>query len=287
MRGKRSQLQFDPGPSRIIPARIAGIYIGLSMAWILASDVVVDRLFPEAGHALAAQTLKGIVYVVFITVTIYLLIRRDVRALERAQEQLLRSYDDAIAGWGRALDLRDRETENHSQRVAEWTVKLCRALGIDGNELVHIWRGALLHDIGKMGLPDAILQKPGPLSPAERREMEKHPEMGRSLLEPIEHLQPALAIPWCHHERWDGSGYPRGLKGQEIPLAARIFMVVDVWDALSSDRPYRTAWTAERIDAYFRANAGKQFDPEVVDVFLDLLRQEGVTWHGTGSFTKD
>ncbi|NTV64469.1 MAG: HD domain-containing protein, partial [Oscillochloris sp.] len=191
--------------------------------------------------------------------------------LQHANREIVTAYDATIEGWSRALDLRDKETEGHSQRVTELTLRLARQLGISEAELVHIRRGALLHDIGKMGIPDQILLKPGKLSPEEWEIMARHPGYARDLLQPIAYLRPALDIPYCHHEKWDGSGYPRGLRGTDIPFAARIFAVVDVWDALTNDRPYRLAWTVERTLQLIRAERGHHFDPVVVDVFLALI----------------
>jgi putative two-component system response regulator len=196
------------------------------------------------------------------------------RKLQQALSLLQDAYEATLEGWVRALDLREHELEGHSQRVAEMTVRLARELRIDPDELVHIHRGALLHDIGKIAIPDAILRKAGPLSESEWEIMRRHPEYARSMLEPIAYLRPALLIPYCHHERWDGKGYPRGLKGQEIPRAARIFTAVDVWDALISDRPYRIRWEGEQVRSYLRANAGVIFDPEVVTTFLEILGSE-------------
>jgi PAS domain S-box-containing protein len=190
--------------------------------------------------------------------------------LQRSNLELILAYDTTIEGWSRALDLRDNETEGHTQRVTELTLSLARTLQIQGPELVHIHRGALLHDIGKMGVPDNILLKPGPLSDAEWIVMQRHPICAYQLLSPIAFLHPALDIPYCHHEKWDGTGYPRGLKGEEIPLSARIFAVVDVWDSLLSDRPYRPAWPADKVREHIREQSGKHFDPKVVDAFLTL-----------------
>ncbi|OIQ58502.1 cyclic di-GMP phosphodiesterase response regulator RpfG [Moorella thermoacetica] len=194
--------------------------------------------------------------------------------LQRSHLELVLAYDATIEGWAHALDLRDKETEGHSRRVTEMTLRLARALGMNEEELVHIRRGALLHDIGKMGIPDSILLKPGPLTPAEWEVMRRHPQYAYEMLSPIAYLRPALDIPYCHHEKWDGTGYPRELKGEQIPLAARIFAVVDVWDALSSDRPYRPAWPPEKVRAYLKDEAGKHFDPRVVEVFLKVLQEE-------------
>ncbi|HEX6304160.1 MAG TPA: HD domain-containing phosphohydrolase [Anaerolineales bacterium] len=191
--------------------------------------------------------------------------------LQRSNHELVLAYDATIEGWSRALDLRDKETEGHTQRVAEKTLRLAEAFGVRSTELVHIRRGALLHDIGKMGIPDRILLKPGPLNEEEWVLMRKHPQLAYEMLAPISYLRPALDIPYGHHEKWDGSGYPRGLGGKAIPLAARIFAVVDVWDALSSERPYRPAWPEEKIREYLEQQKGEHFDPEVVDAFFRLM----------------
>lgn len=199
--------------------------------------------------------------------------------LERSNFQLLMAYDTTIEGWSRALDLRDKETEGHTQRVTTLTLQLARLIGVDENELIHMRRGALLHDIGKMGVPDQILLKPGPLTPEEWEIMRKHPIYAYELLLPIQFLKPALDIPYCHHEKWDGSGYPRGLSGESIPIAARIFAVIDVWDALSSDRPYRSAWSEPKVLDYIEDNSGSHFDPNVVRAFKNLVKNNGFKSH--------
>jgi response regulator RpfG family c-di-GMP phosphodiesterase/putative methionine-R-sulfoxide reductase with GAF domain len=188
--------------------------------------------------------------------------------IQRSNFDLEMAYNATIEGWSRALDLRDKETEGHTQRVTEMTVKLARRVGIGDRQIVNMRRGALLHDIGKMGVPDTILLKPGPLTAEEWDIMRKHPQLAFDLLSPIAYLQPALEIPLCHHEKWDGMGYPRGLQGEQIPLAARIFAVADVWDALTSDRPYRPAWSPEKAIEFIRENSGTHFDPQVVEIFL-------------------
>jgi PAS domain S-box-containing protein/putative nucleotidyltransferase with HDIG domain len=192
-------------------------------------------------------------------------------SLQRSNMDLAMAYDATIEGWSHALDLRDKETEGHTQRVTETTVKLARAFGMSEADLVQVRWGALLHDIGKMGVPDGILHKPGPLSEEEWGAMKKHPTFAYEMLAPIGYLRLALDIPYCHHEKWDGSGYPRGLKGAQIPLIARIFAVVDVWDALRSDRPYRAAWTEEKALEYIQDSSGGYFDPHVVDVVMQNL----------------
>ena len=194
--------------------------------------------------------------------------------LERSNLELSQAYDATIEGWSRALDLRDKETEGHTQRVTEMTIRLARAFGLPEEYLLHIRWGALLHDIGKMGVPDNILLKPGELTEEEWARMRTHPEYAYNLLKPITFLAPALDIPYCHHEKWDGTGYPRGLKGQEIPLAARLFAVVDVWDAVRSDRPYRPAWTKEKALEHVKSLSCTYFDPNVVEAFLDILKEQ-------------
>jgi PAS domain S-box-containing protein/putative nucleotidyltransferase with HDIG domain len=191
--------------------------------------------------------------------------------LQRSNFELTLAYDATIEGWSRALDLRDRETEGHTQRVTSLTVQLARQMGVPDAEIIHLRRGALLHDIGKMGIPDSILNKPAPLTDEEREVMHRHTVYANEMLASIPYLRPALDIPRHHHEKWDGSGYPHGLRGDEIPLAARIFAVVDVWDALTSNRPYRPAWTKEKAFEYIRTEAGRHFDPKVAETFLMLI----------------
>lgn len=191
--------------------------------------------------------------------------------LQRSNFELSIAYDATLEGWSKALELRHQETRGHSERVTEHTLQLAQRMGIQGKELVHIRRGSLLHDIGKMGIPDQILLKPGPLTESEWAIMRRHPEYAYELLSSVEELDQALDIPYAHHERWDGSGYPRGLEKVQIPLSARIFAVVDVWDALSSDRPYRPAWSESEVITYLQAQSGFQFDPQVVSKFLELL----------------
>ena len=194
-------------------------------------------------------------------------------SLQHSNSELFMAYDATIQGWSQALDLRDKETEGHSQRVTNLTVELARVFGVSEADLVQVRWGALLHDIGKMGVPDGILLKPGPLTDEEWVLMKNHPTLAYEMLSPIGYLRLALDIPYCHHEKWDGSGYPRGLKGAQIPLVARIFAVVDVWDALRSDRPYRPAWADERIREHIRSSSGTHFDPQVVDAFIRLQNQ--------------
>lgn len=196
------------------------------------------------------------------------------KSLETTNIKLIQAYEATIESLAKVLELRDRETEGHCERVTELTVKIARKLGIEGESLVHIRRGALLHDIGKLAIPDSILFKPGELTEEEWEIMRRHPVYAYELLSKIEYLRPALEIPYYHHERWDGSGYPLGLKGEEIPLSARIFAVVDVYDALIHDRPYRKAWSKSEAIDYIKKESGRLFDPKVVRAFLEILKEE-------------
>jgi PAS domain S-box-containing protein len=191
--------------------------------------------------------------------------------LQQSNYDLSQAYDKTIEGWSRAMDLRDHETEGHTQRVTELTIKLARNFGLHDEEISQIRRGALLHDMGKMGIPDSILLKPGPLSDEEWKIMKQHPQLAFDMLSPITFLKQALDIPFCHHEKWDGTGYPQGLKELQIPIAARLFAVVDVWDALHSNRPYRKAWKGNRVIEYIKSKSGKQFDPKIVNLFVGMM----------------
>ena len=226
-----------------------------------------QKLDPDSEWLNYLETLAGQAAIAIDNATLF-------RNLQDSNLEIFLAYDSTLEGWAKALELRDQETEGHSRRVVELTLKIARAMGMREDELVHARRGALLHDIGKMGVPDQILQKPGPLDEKEWEIMRQHPVYAYQWLSPIRYLNKALEIPYAHHEKWDGSGYPRGLKGTQIPLAARIFAIVDVWDALNSDRPYRDAWQEEKILAYLQEQSGKHFDPHVVVAFLDLLAEK-------------
>lgn len=193
--------------------------------------------------------------------------------LQQSHVELTRAYEETLESLVRALDLRDHETEGHSRRVTEMTMRIARRLGMSGLDLVHLRRGALLHDIGKIGIPDSILLKPGPLTAEEWIIMRQHPVYAYELLSSISYLNRALDIPYCHHERWDGEGYPQGIRGEKIPIAARAFSVADVYDALRSERPYRAAWPKEKVCRHIRDQAGKQFDPRVVETLLEILEE--------------
>ncbi len=191
--------------------------------------------------------------------------------IEDSDAMLFMGLKQTVQAWARSLEVNGREPEGHTYRVAELTLRLARKLGVPDSEIVHMVRGALLHDVGKLAVPESVLLKPGKLESAERALMELHPAAAKSLLNPIEILRPAIDIPFSHHERWDGKGYPRGLAGNDIPLGARLFAVIDVWDSLSQDQPYRAAWAREDIIAHIREGAGTQFDPSIVGPFLKLI----------------
>jgi HD-GYP domain-containing protein (c-di-GMP phosphodiesterase class II) len=198
-----------------------------------------------------------------------------VRNLDTSKKDLISAYDRTLEGWSKALELRDKETEGHTQRVTDWTLKLATAHGIGGEELENMRRGALLHDIGKVGISDNILHKPGKLTDEEFAEIKKHPDYAYDMLSEISFLHDAIDIPYCHHEKWDGTGYPRGLKGEDIPLAARLFSIADVWDAITTDRPYRKAMPLEKAFSIINEGKGTHFDPMVVDLFYQILEKEG------------
>ncbi len=253
-----------------IAFKITATYLIVGSLWILLSDQWVARFVNETPIATHLQTIKGWSYILVTAGLLYFLVYFNLSALQRAQSSLEQSYDATLTGWARALDLRDHSTEKHTQRVTELATRLATAMGMKEPDLTHLRRGALLHDIGKIGIPDSILLKPGALTDEEWVIMRQHPVHAYEMLSPIKYLQPVLEIPYCHHEKWDGTGYPRGLQGEQIPLAARIFAVVDVWDALTSSRPYREAWTEAQAHEYLQTQAGQYFDPRIVKVFLEM-----------------
>ena len=197
-------------------------------------------------------------------------IEKNLAKIHASETELRNAYEMTLYGWAKALEHRDKETEGHSRRVVRLSQKLATILGCSAEEIQNIRRGAILHDIGKMGIPDQILLKSGPLDPDEWEIMCQHPKFGVDMLKGITYLEPVLSIVYSHHERWDGLGYPQGLKGENIPLPARIFAVIDNWDALNSDRPYRKAWQPEEVIDYIRQNSGVMFDPAIVEVFLKM-----------------
>jgi len=222
----------------------------------------------------------GVTLAMILVVTVVLVIRMNrfllnsLKAERQSSAELERTYDKTLEGWAHALELRDIETAGHCHRVCEITKRLAGKAGLENGGLVDLHRGSLLHDIGKMGIPDSILLKPGKLTGEEFRQMQEHTTYAYDLLAHIPYLIKALDIPYCHHEKWDGTGYPRGLKGSGIPLSARVFSVVDVYDALISDRPYRMAWSEEQALAYIKERSGTEFDPSVVEAFTKLADEE-------------
>lgn len=259
---------------RIPPAiTIAGTFLLVSVLWILLSDRVVEWVAPDAEQAAWLQTAKGLGFVIATTLLIYVMANRYLARAERTANQLREAYDQTLAGWASALDIRDHSTGEHTERVTELTVALAERFEISGDDLDDIRRGATLHDIGKIGVPDRILGKLGPLDDDEWAAIKEHPDIAARMLGGIGFLAPAMAIPWCHHEKWDGTGYPRGLAGDDIPFPARMFAVVDVYDAITSERPYREPTTSDEALAHIQAGSGTHFDPTVVEVFVAMMHE--------------
>jgi putative nucleotidyltransferase with HDIG domain len=264
-----SNVGFQSGRAQLLEGEDFVTYFGMPL--IVKGEVkgildVFNRtaLEPDQDWLKFLETLAGQAAIAVSSATLF-------TELQRRNFDLIMAYDTTLEGWSHALDLRDKETEGHTQRVTSMALQLAKAMGLNEFELTHIRRGALLHDIGKMGIPDHILYKHDELNDEERKQIQMHPVYAYEMLAPIEYLHDALDIPYCHHEKWDGSGYPRGLKGEQIPIAARIFAVVDVWDAVTSDRPYRQGWKKQKAIEYIRQNAGSHFDPKLVDTFLRMV----------------
>jgi putative nucleotidyltransferase with HDIG domain len=253
--------------------RIAFLYVLLASLWIWLSDHALALLVHDPVHMVWAQSAKGWLFVLLTGLMLYWLVGRDLRRLAAINRQLVHGHEQALRVLVSAMDIRHKETRDHSDRVMRMAMGLARLTGMQDDALLALKFGALLHDIGKLAIPDAILIKPGRLDEAEMAHMRRHPEIGRELMEQVDFLRKATDIPYAHHERWDGTGYPRGLRGEEIPLAARIFSIVDVWDALSFPRVYKPAWPEHEVLAYLRAAAGSQLDPQLVQLFLDNYPQ--------------
>jgi putative nucleotidyltransferase with HDIG domain len=228
-------------------------------------------LFEYALDALKGRTWYESRLVPFTSGQNIMFVRDITKSKQSSNEELTLAYDTTIESWSQALYFRDQETEDHTRRVTDMTMKLARRLGLPDADLVHIRRGSILHDIGKVAIPDSILFKPGPLTEEEWTVMRRHTVIAADILSPIRYLAPALPIPRWHHEKWDGSGYPDGLAGESIPLFARIFAFADVYDALTSDRPYRSAWDQAEALAYIADQSGRHFDPSITPVFIDML----------------
>jgi HD-GYP domain-containing protein (c-di-GMP phosphodiesterase class II) len=250
---------------------ISGIISFLIGAFILSLFSVFQKLIMHE-VSLALNPKSYLVPVIYGGTTGLLLGLWYFR-LKQKENELLESYNSTLKGWAKAVEMRDKSTQNHTERVVVLMERLSRAMKVPENKIVHMRQGALLHDIGKIGVPDSILNKPGALTEEETRIMRQHPLLAKNMLDGIPFLQPSMEIPCCHHERWDGSGYPHGFKEEEIPLAARIFAVIDVWDALVTDRPYRRAWKIDDALTFIEENSGKLFDPSVVQVFLENADQ--------------
>ncbi|MGC1376049.1 MAG: HD domain-containing phosphohydrolase [Anaerolineales bacterium] len=265
---RSNHLKRDPRYFETFPGLQSGLYVPIKIAERIVGVISIESERPRAFN----ESNERLVITLAAQAAIAMENAKLFEHLKLSNIELASAYDVTIEGWARALDLRDKETEGHSRRVTDKTLRLAQSMGLGGEELVHVRRGALLHDIGKLSVPDGVLLKPGPLTDEEWIVMRKHPTFSYEMLSPIRYLQPALDIPYCHHEKWDGSGYPRGLKGEQIPLAARIFTVVDVWDALNSDRPYRARWAEDKVREHIRASSGTHFDPQVVDVFMQMIQ---------------
>ncbi|MCB1649101.1 MAG: HD-GYP domain-containing protein [Gammaproteobacteria bacterium] len=249
--------------------RIVIIYLVVGALWISFSDALVNVLFDDRERVAFFQSIKGWFFVVATSFLLFLLIRNDVRRITRLNRKIVESYDQTVLGWISVMDVRHKETKDHTERVTKMAVTLASLCGIRGkSRLKRLERGAILHDIGKIGIADSVLTKPGALTEPEWEQIKQHPIIAYNILSGIKFLKRSLHIPYCHHEKWDGTGYPQGLRGKEIPKEARIFAVVDVWDALIHPRVYKDAWPEERVLQYLRDGSAKQFDPKVVDVFL-------------------
>jgi putative nucleotidyltransferase with HDIG domain len=248
--------------------RTASSYVLLSALWIWLSDRALNAMVHGQAQLTFLQSIKGGLFVLTTGVLLYWMIGRDLRRLRVANQTLREGHKQALRVLVSAMDIRHKETGDHSDRVMRMSAGLARRAGVEGEALRHLTFGALLHDIGKLALPDSILIKPGKLDDEEMEVMRQHPRLGHELLQQVDFLREAGDIPHAHHERWDGAGYPRGLRGEEIPLAARIFSVVDVWDALISARVYKPAWPEPEVLDYLRQVAGSQLDPELVTLFL-------------------
>ena len=249
--------------------RIVAIYLTVSWLWVFCSDRLLFSLGYDKHTLSMLHSAKGGFFVLCTGILLYWLIDRVIQRMDRLNHMLLHGNEQSLRALVSAMDARHKETRDHSERVMRMTVALARRVGLEGDALRHVRFGALLHDIGKLALPDAILVKPGPLTDEETTLMRKHPSLGKELLMRTAFASEAIDIPYAHHERWDGAGYPLGLSGETIPLAARIFSVVDVWDALSYPRVYKHAWAEHDVLDYLRNAAGGQLDPQIVALFLE------------------
>ncbi len=249
---------------------LAAIASAIAMVYLQLHGVIRPVINPVTYDSL----LPIIILLATAAAVVWVIVRNKESYLARvkaSEAELLRNYELTLGAWASVLEYRDRETQNHSRRLVDLSTRLARAAGCSEEQIVHLRRGAMLHDIGKLAIPDDILLKPAVLSEAERKVIEKHPVYARQMLSGLTFLEPAISVAYSHHERWDGQGYPDGLSEERIPLLARIFAIVDTWDALNSERVYRPAWPREKIIAYLKENAGIRFDPELVQVFLGII----------------
>ncbi|OOG46692.1 HD domain-containing phosphohydrolase [Rhodanobacter sp. C01] len=249
--------------------RIAFFYVLLSVLWIWFSDRALNAMVHGQAELTFLQSIKGGLFVLLTGIVLYWMIGRDLGRLKAVNQTLRDGHQQSLRVLVSAMDIRHKETGDHSDRVMRMAAGLARLAGVHGDALRNLEFGALLHDIGKLALPDAVLVKPGRLNEDEMALMRQHPQIGHDLLQRVDFLHGAADIPYSHHERWDGSGYPQGLHGEAIPLAARIFSVVDVWDALITARVYKPAWPEAEVLDYLRHAAGSQLDPNLVALFLE------------------
>ena len=267
---RTGDLKNDPRYVDTFPGLQSGLYVPLKIAERVIGVISIEsersNAFSESDERLTI-TLAAQAAIAINNAQLF-------ADLQRSNTSLTSAYDATIEGWSRAMDLRDKDTEGHTLRVTSITLELARKMHISESQLTNIRHGALLHDIGKIAIPDSILFKPGELTSEEWEIMRRHPIYAYEMLTPIDYLKTALDIPYCHHEKWDGTGYPRGLKREEIPITARIFSVVDVWDAITNDRPYRKGWPKEKALEYIKDQSGKHFEPQVVDAFLKIINLE-------------
>jgi putative nucleotidyltransferase with HDIG domain len=264
---RSGNLSLDARYLAVVPGLRSGLYVPMKIGDEILGVISIESERPDAFSETDERMITTLAAQAAVTLDNIQLFEN----LQKSNDRIFAAYDETIEGWSNALDLRDKETEGHTQRVTNLTEELARVMGIPEADIVHMRRGALLHDIGKMGVPDRILLKPDKLTDEEWVIMREHPVLAYNLLSHIEFLRLALNIPHYHHEKWDGSGYPAGLKGKQIPLEARIFAIIDVYDALTSDRPYRPGWPKDKALSYIREQSGLHFDPKVVKAFLKLI----------------
>ena len=254
--------------------KIVSIYVLLGLLWIYFSDTALTFFYDTPESVTYGQHLKGYFFILFTGTLIYFLIKRDFDAVKKAKHDLKQSYEQTIYGWVNVMDIRHQETKSHTERVTKMTLKLAQKVGItDPRELECIQRGAILHDIGKIGIPDGILIKLGDLTAEEWAIIQEHPNIAHEILSKIEYLRPCIDIPYSHHEKWDGSGYPLGLQGQAIPKVARIFAIIDVWDAVSHPRVYKNAWPEAEVIEHLKSLAGNHLDPDILEMFFNNYKE--------------